>query len=144
MYSLQPCGARPMAGSIDASWAERDLGDLRSLQGAPPGGLEFPRSSGGANALTNVAVRVSTQAGTYSLGVDRVRPAHHARHPEFGEPEVDRAMRPGPRRSGVGAVTCALRVGISHGARERVARIPSLRQRVRTTWLPPGGAAWTL
>ncbi|MGI5242129.1 wax ester/triacylglycerol synthase family O-acyltransferase [Dactylosporangium sp. CA-139066] len=26
---------------------------------------------------------------------------------------------------------------------ERIARIPALRQRVRTTWLPPGGAAWT-
>ncbi|MFG2043676.1 wax ester/triacylglycerol synthase family O-acyltransferase [Dactylosporangium sp. NPDC048998] len=26
---------------------------------------------------------------------------------------------------------------------ERLARIPSLRQRIRTTWLPPGGAAWT-
>ncbi|WP_343870909.1 wax ester/triacylglycerol synthase family O-acyltransferase [Dactylosporangium roseum] len=25
---------------------------------------------------------------------------------------------------------------------ERVARIPAMRQRVRTTWLPPGGAAW--
>ncbi|MEV8516816.1 wax ester/triacylglycerol synthase family O-acyltransferase [Dactylosporangium sp. NPDC051484] len=26
---------------------------------------------------------------------------------------------------------------------ERLMRIPALRQRIRTTWLPPGGAAWT-